>query len=124
MKPPINERGSRFVRALRAWSQEPPRRSAREAADRFRIDAAEAGSRFRARGVPSPARRLAWTAVGLGALVALWATVRVPVESPEAPRSAVDATVRAATSDPDTVVVHELSSGTRVYLFLPSPTAR
>lgn len=124
MKRASDEQGSRFARALGAWGQQPPRRSAREAVERFRIEAAEAERGRRESGAPAPARWLAWGAVGLGALVAIFAAVRVPTAPPEAPVATAETAPRTASSDPDTVVVHELSSGTRVYLMLPMPAPR
>ena len=117
------ERTKRFARELEAWSETPPRRTPREAADRLRarLAATEGG---RSRPAVPPARWLLWTLSGAAAAVALIASLRPFVAAPPAePYRAVDP-VAASAPSPDTVIVHELSSGTRVYVTLPVAAPR
>jgi len=117
------ERTRRFARALAEWSEAPPRRTPREAADRLRARLA-ATEAARSRPGGSPARWLLWTLSGAAAAAALVVSLRPFVAEPPAAPHRPAGPVAATAASPDTVIVHELSTGTRVYLTLPAPTPR
>lgn len=110
-----------WLRAFDAWSRTAPRRSGREAVERLRRDAArQPGPNL----VAPLGRRLAWGVASLVvvavALIGVWRYA--PVE-PAVPRPEEKAT-RVAPDSPGTVVVLQLSSGTRLYHFLAPAITR
>lgn len=125
MKRRSEEDRREFARALGEWSRQPPNRTAGQAAERLRSQLAAAGGSETGRRAPSlAARRLAWSAAGAVAAIALVVALRpaAPPAGAPAPGSVTVAAGHEASAG--TVVVHELSSGTRVYLMLPMPTPR
>lgn len=125
MKRTTEEDRREFARALGEWSRQPPNRTPGQAAERFRSQlAATDGSGTGGRAPALAARWLAWSAAGTAAAIALVVALRPAAPPASAPDPGSVAVAFGGDATAGTVVVHELSSGTRVYLMLPMPAPR
>lgn len=125
MKRRTEEDRSEFARALGEWSRRPPNRTPVQASERLRAQLAASDTTPTRERAPSlAARRLAWSAAGAVAAIALVVALRPAAPPANAPGLGSETLAAAGDAASGTVVVHELSSGTRVYLMLPMPTPR